>query len=123
MAGHIKILNPKDRKRIRRKAAIRKRIRGTAERPRLSIFRSARHIYAQAIDDASNRVLAAASDLQEGVAAEGKKKERARAVGMAIGKKLLELNVDKVIFDRNGFIYHGRVKEVADGAREAGLKF
>lgn len=123
MAGHTKILNPKDRKRIRRKSAIRKRISGTAERPRLSIFRSARHIYAQAIDDTSNRVLAAVSDLQEGMAAEGKKKERARAVGVAIGKKLLSLNVEKVVFDRNGFIYHGRVKEVADGAREAGLKF
>lgn len=123
MAGHTKILNPKDRKRIRRKSAIRKRISGTAERPRLSIFRSARHIYAQAIDDTSNRVLAAVSDLQEGVAAEGQKKERARAVGVAIGKKLLSLNVEKVVFDRNGFIYHGRVKEVADGAREAGLKF
>lgn len=123
MAGHIKILNPKDRKRIRRKAAIRKRVNGTAERPRLSVFRSARHIYAQAIDDVNNRVLAAASDLQEEVGAQGKKKERARAVGMAIGKKLIGLDVEMVVFDRNGFIYHGRVKEVAEGAREAGLKF
>jgi large subunit ribosomal protein L18 len=123
MAGHKKILNPKDRKRLRRKAAIRKRVSGTAERPRLSVFRSARHIYAQAIDDEGNRVLAAASDIQEAVGAQGKKKERARAVGMAIGKKLIELQVEQVVFDRNGYIYHGRVKEVADGAREAGLKF
>jgi large subunit ribosomal protein L18 len=123
MAGHKKIRNPKERKRLRRKAAIRKRIRGTAERPRLSIFRSAKHIYAQAVDDEANRVIAAASDLQNGVGDEGSKKERARAVGVAVGKKLLEQNVSAVVFDRNGYIYHGRVKEVADGAREAGLKF
>lgn len=123
MAGHKKVRNPKERKRQRRKAAIRKRIRGTAERPRLSIFRSAKHIYAQAVDDEGNRVIAAASDLQEGVGDEGSKKERARSVGVAVGKKLLEQNVSAVVFDRNGYIYHGRVKEVADGAREAGLKF
>jgi large subunit ribosomal protein L18 len=123
MAGHKKIRNPKERKRLRRKAAIRKRIRGTAERPRLSIFRSAKHIYAQAVDDEGNRVIAAASDLQQGVGDEGSKKQRARAVGVAVGKKLLEQNVSAVVFDRNGYIYHGRVKEVADGAREAGLKF
>jgi large subunit ribosomal protein L18 len=123
MAGHKKIRSPKERKRLRRKAAIRKRIRGTAERPRLSIFRSAKHIYAQAVDDEGNRVIAAASDLQQGVGDEGSKKQRARAVGVAVGKKLLEQNVSAVVFDRNGYIYHGRVKEVADGAREAGLKF
>ncbi len=123
MAGHKKVRNPKERKRLRRKAAIRKRLRGTAERPRLSVFRSAKHIYAQAVDDDGNRVIAAASDLQKDVSADGSKKERARAVGVAIGRKLLEQNVDNVVFDRNGYIYHGRVKEVADGAREAGLKF
>lgn len=123
MAGHKKIINPKERKRLRRKSAVRKRVSGTAERPRLSVFRSARHIYVQAIDDVGNRVLASVSDLQEGVGADGKKRERAHAVGMALGKKLLDLDVQKVVFDRNGYIYHGRVKEVADGAREAGLKF
>jgi large subunit ribosomal protein L18 len=123
MAGHKKVRNPKERKRLRRKAAIRKRLRGTAERPRLSVFRSAKHIYAQAVDDDGNRVIAAASDLQKDVSADGSKKERARAVGVAIGKKLLEQNVNNVVFDRNGYIYHGRVKEIADGAREAGLKF
>lgn len=123
MAGHTKIRNPKDRKRLRRKASIRKRIHGTAERPRLSVFRSAKHIYAQAVDDVANKVLASASCLQAGVGDEGPKKERAHAVGIAIGKKLLEQNVSQVVFDRNGFIYHGRVKEVAEGAREAGLKF
>ncbi len=123
MAGHKKIRNSKERKRLRRKASIRKRIFGSADCPRLSVFRSARHIYAQAIDDASNQVLASVSDLQKDVSTEGNKKQRARAVGAAIGKKLLEKNVQRVIFDRNGYIYHGRVKEVADGAREAGLTF
>ena len=126
MAGHVKFVNPKERKRERRKVSIRKRIRGSAERPRLSVFRSAKHIYVQAIDDDSGRVLATACDLEATVKPqlEGKrKKERARIVGQAIGKKLLALSVETVVFDRNGFIYHGRVKEVADGAREAGLKF
>ena len=126
MAGHVKIGSDKERRRLRRKVTVRKRINGTADRPRLSVFRSAKHIYAQAIDDATGRVLAAASDLEEGVKAGGdgkQKKDRARLVGQTIGKKLLGLNIDAVVFDRNGFMYHGRVKEVADGAREAGLKF
>ena len=126
MAGHIKIVNPKERKRQRRKVSIRLRVSGSAERPRLSVFRSAKHIYIQAIDDTTGRVLAAASDLDPTLKGdiEGKaKKGRARLVGQAIGKKLLALSVSKVVFDRNGFIYHGRVKEVADGAREAGLQF
>ena len=124
MAGHVKIVNPKERKRLRRKSAIRKRISGTPDRPRLSVFRSARHIYAQAIDDTQNRVLAVYSDLHKDFEAGDKKKRaKARAVGVAIGKKLLEQNIDTVVFDRNGYIYHGRVKELAEGAREAGLKF
>jgi large subunit ribosomal protein L18 len=126
MAGHIKIVNPKERKRARRKATIRFRITGTAERPRLTVFRSARHVYAQAIDDTSGRVLASASELEAGLKAalDGKaKKGRAREIGKAIGQKLIALKIDAVVFDRNGFIYHGRVKELADGAREAGLKF
>ncbi len=126
MAGHIKILNPKARKRAKRKVSIRLRISGTAERPRLSVFRSARHMYVQAIDDLSGRVLAAASDLEESLkqSASGKpKKERARLIGESIGKKLMAQNIQAVVFDRNGFIYHGRIKEVADGARLAGLQF
>lgn len=126
MAGHKKIRNTKLRTRLRRKAAIRKRIRGTAERPRLSVFRSLKHIYVQAIDDDANAVLAAVSDDDRKLAdtLSGKsKKERAREVGKLIGAKLKEKNVESVVFDRNGFIYHGRVKEVADGAREAGIKF
>jgi large subunit ribosomal protein L18 len=126
MAGHIKYGSDKDRKRAKRKGTIRKRINGTAERPRLSVFRSAKHVYAQAIDDVTGRVLAAASDTEEKLASavSGKpKKDRARAIGKAIGEKLVALKVTSVVFDRNGFIYHGRVKEIADGAREAGLQF
>ena len=126
MAGHVKISNPKVRKRAKRKVHIRLRITGTAERPRLSVFRSAKHVYAQAIDDTTGRVLAVASDLEERLKAStaGKpKKERARAIGKAIGDKLKAAGVTAVVFDRNGFIFHGRVKEVADGARDAGLAF
>ena len=126
MAGHIKYVNPKQRKRSRRKVSIRLRMTGTSERPRLSVFRSTRYVYAQAIDDSTGRVLAAASELEETLkaAVAGKpKKERARAIGKAIGDKLVALNIKAVVFDRNGYIYHGRVKEVADGARDAGLAF
>ena len=126
MAGHIKYVNPKQRKRSRRKVSIRLRLSGTADRPRLSVFRSTRYVYAQAIDDTSGRVLAAASELEETLkaAVAGKpKKERARAIGKAIGDKLVALNIKAVVFDRNGYIFHGRVKEVADGARDAGLAF
>ncbi|MGE0396271.1 MAG: 50S ribosomal protein L18 [Kofleriaceae bacterium] len=126
MAGHVKVANEKTRKRLRRKVHIRLRVSGTAERPRLSVFRSARYAYAQAIDDTTGRVLAASSELEEGLKAAlaGKpKKERARAVGKAIGDKLKAAGVQSVVFDRNGFIFHGRVKEIADGARDAGLQF
>jgi len=126
MAGHIKYVNPKQRKRARRKVSIRLKLSGTAERPRLSVFRSARYVYAQAIDDTTGRVVAAASELEETLktTVAGKpKKERARAIGKAIGDKLVALNIKAVVFDRNGYIYHGRVKEVADGARDAGLAF
>ena len=104
----------------------RKRISGTAERPRLSVFRSARYVYAQAVDDSTGRVLAAASELEptlKGAVTGKPKKERARAIGKAIGDKLIALNIKAVVFDRNGYIYHGRVKEIADGARDAGLEF
>ena len=126
MAGHIKVTNPKVRKRLRRKVSIRLRIHGTSERPRLSVFRSARYVYAQAVDDTTGRVIAAASELEASLkeAVSGKpKKERARIIGKVIGEKLVARGVKQVVFDRNGFIYHGRVKEVADGARDAGLSF
>ena len=126
MAGHVKHGSEKVRKRLRRKVHIRLRVTGTSERPRLSVFRSAKHIYAQAIDDTTGRVLAAAGELDATVKSQiaGKaKKERARIVGKAIGEKLVGTGVKSVVFDRNGFIYHGRVKELADGARDAGLAF
>ena len=126
MAGYIKIQSPTARTRWRRKRTIRKRLSGTAERPRLSVFRSNAHIYVQAIDDRTQRVLATASDREKeltATAAGKKKKERARLVGKAIAARLKEKNVVQVVFDRNGYIYHGRVKEVAEGAREGGLEF
>jgi large subunit ribosomal protein L18 len=126
MSGHIKFGSEKTRKRTKRKHAIRMRITGTAERPRLSVFRSAKHVYAQAIDDTTGRVLASSSDLEETLkgAVTGKpKKERARAIGKAIGDKLKASGVTTIVFDRNGFLYHGRIKELADGARDAGLAF
>ena len=126
MSGHIKFASDKTRRRFKRKVSIRLRITGTAERPRLSVFRSAKHVYVQAVDDTTGRVLAAASELEEKLkgSVSGKpKKERARAIGKAIGDKLVALNITAVVFDRNGYIYHGRVKEIADGARDAGLTF
>jgi len=125
MSGHLKFGSEKTRKRTKRKGTIRKRITGTAERPRLSVFRSAKHVYAQAIDDVTGHVLAAASDLEPGIrdSLSGPKKSKARQIGKVIGEKLIAKKITAVVFDRNGFIYHGRVKEVADGAREAGLQF
>jgi large subunit ribosomal protein L18 len=126
MAGYKKYGSERVRARARRKQTIRKRVRGTTERPRLAVFRSLKHIYVQAIDDATEKVLASASDLEAGVRDEVKglkKKQRAAKVGEAIGRKLLEKNVKQVVFDRNGYLYHGRIKEVADGARKAGLEF
>ncbi len=108
-----------------RHRSIRKRIEGTSERPRLVIFRSAKHIYAQVVDDLSRTTLVSASDLGEtsGVEAGGKKTDRAKAVGANVAKRLLEKGIKKVVFDRAGYKYHGRVSAVAEGAREAGLEF
>lgn len=117
----------KNENRKRRHSAIRKRIAGDTSRPRLAVFRSAKHIYAQIVDDQSSKILLAASDLtkvdgDEGHA-EGKKRDRAKRVGAVIAKKCLAKGIDKVVFDRSGYKYHGRVSALADGAREAGLKF
>lgn len=118
--------NKKIASRVRRKRSIRKRISGSVERPRLSVFRSNQHIYAQVVDDANGATLAAAStqspELREELGGK-KKSERAALVGKLIARKCLEKSIEKVVFDRNGFIYHGRVKALADGAREAGLNF
>ena len=110
-----------------RKLRIRRRIRkvssGTETRPRLSVFRSNKEIYAQLIDDVKGVTLAAASSRDKDVDAKGSKSEVATAVGKAIAEKALKLGVEAVAFDRGGNLYHGRVKSLAEGAREAGLKF
>ena len=111
---------------LRRKKRIRRKMNGTAERPRLSVFRTAKHIYAQVIDDVQGQTLAAASTLSKDVreqAASAKKIDAAKLVGEAIAKACSGKGIEKVVFDRNGFIYHGRIKALADGAREAGLSF
>ncbi|NLP00514.1 MAG: 50S ribosomal protein L18 [Clostridiaceae bacterium] len=112
--------------RLRKHARVRKKISGTAERPRLCVFRSSKHIYAQIIDDVSSTTLVAASTLDE--ALKGKldysgNKEAAKEVGKLIATKAIEKGIKNVVFDRGGYLYHGRVKELADGAREAGLEF
>lgn len=102
---------------------IRKKIRGTAERPRLSVFRSNRAIYCQLIDDVAGHTLAAASTFEAGIAGEGTKSEQAKKVGKILAEKAQAANITKVVFDRSGYLYHGRVKALAEGAREGGLKF
>ena len=112
--------------RERRKAHIRKKVNGTAERPRLSIFRSSKHMYAQIVDDEKHETIVAVSTLDEKIIAELKglnKVDRAKKIGAAIAERAKSKGVEKVVFDRNGFIYHGRVMALADAAREAGLKF
>ena len=111
--------------RLKRQARVRKKVTGTPERPRLSVYRSAGHIYAQLIEDTNGFTLAAASTLSKDVAGSLKSKgnvEAAKAVGTAIAKQALAKNIDTVVFDRNGFLYPGRVQALADAAREAGLK-
>lgn len=112
--------------RERRKLRIRKKIGGTSERPRLSVFRSAKHIYAQVVDDVAGKTLAHASTLSRdvrGPAAEATKLDAAKKVGLAIATRLLAKGIDKVVFDRSGYLYHGRIRALADAARAAGLKF
>jgi len=122
------VIKNKDKNAARkvRHARVRKKVVGTAERPRLSVYRSLNNIYVQIINDQNGTTLAAAStldpDLREQIAGKTKK-EAARIVGEAAAKKALDKGIKKVVFDRSGYIYHGRVKEVADGAREAGLEF
>ena len=109
--------------RRRRKSRIRKKVTGTADRPRLTVFRSNKHIYAQVIDDGAGRTLVAVSDRDEKAAGAGKKAERAQAVGQALAKACLSSGIKRVVFDRNGYMYHGRVMALATGAREGGLEF
>ncbi len=112
--------------RLKRKKRIRKNIFGTQDRPRMSVFRSSKHIYAQIVDDTQGATLVSASTLDKEFKenkVEGKKVEIAKAVGNLIGKRALDKGITKVVLDRNGFLYHGRIKELSNAAREAGLKF
>lgn len=118
--------NPKEVARDKRKVRIRKRLSGTPERPRLSVFRSARHVYAQIVDDRAGSTLVAASSVEGAFKDQPKfasKVAAATFVGKLVGQRALEKGIKKVVFDRNGFLYHGRVKAISDGAREAGLDF
>lgn len=110
----------KSNKRKRIHLRIRKKIRGTAQRPRLSVFRSNKEIYCQLIDDLSGHTLAAASSRE--IESEGNKSERAKKVGQLIAERAKGENIGNVLFDRGGYLYHGRVKALADGAREGGLQ-
>jgi len=113
--------------RLKRKKRVRRSVRGCSEKPRLSVFRSARHIYAQIIDDETSKTLAAVSSLSPDLKAEmeagGGNCNGAAVVGKKIAEKALEKGIKKIVFDRNGFLYHGRVKALADAARESGLEF
>ena len=110
--------------RIKRHHRIRLRMTGTAVRPRLAVFRSLNQIYAQVIDDATGRTMASASSLESGVrSTSGNKTEHAKAVGRLLAERAKAAGVGQVVFDRSGFRYHGRVKALADAAREAGLEF
>jgi large subunit ribosomal protein L18 len=113
-------VNPRDR----RKRRIRAKVTGTTERPRLTVFRSSHHIYAQVVDDSQGTTLAAASSHHKKQAAlEGNKSAIAATVGEQLAKACADKGIEQVVFDRNGYIYHGRVKALADGARKGGLKF
>ncbi len=119
-------LNLRKKARLKRKKRIRKKISGTNEQPRLSVFRSSKHIYAQIIDDTKGHTLIAASSMGKRVIEQPKFENKiamAKFVGKLLGKRATEKGINRVVFDRNGFLYHGRVKAVSDGAREAGLNF
>ncbi|TXF76278.1 50S ribosomal protein L18 [Chryseobacterium sp.] len=110
-------------KRNRIKRRVRGKISGSSELPRLSVYKSNKEIYAQLIDDKDGKTLASASSREKGVDSKGTKVEISAAVGKAIAEKAKAAGIENIVFDRNGFVYHGRVKALADGAREAGLKF
>jgi len=122
-------IKTKEDRRDRIKLRIRKRVAGTAERPRLTVFRSVAHLYVQVIDDRSGQTLASASSVEPAVKGafssteRGGNKAGAEAVGRAIAERLKAKGITRVVFDRNGFLYHGRIKAVADAARQAGLEF
>ena len=108
-------------KRLKNRARIRKKVDGAADRPRLTVYRSGRHIYAQIIDDGAGKTLVSYSTLEGGITS--KNRDSAKKVGQEIAKRAIGKNIKSVVFDRSGYVFHGRVKAVADGAREAGLSF
>jgi large subunit ribosomal protein L18 len=116
----------KNASRLRRHTRVRKKIQGTPERPRLNVYRSLHHIYVQVVDDTGGKTLVSASTLDpalKGTLKSGGNREAAKAVGELAARKCLEKGIESVVFDRGGYLYHGRVKALAEGAREAGLKF
>jgi large subunit ribosomal protein L18 len=119
------MVSKKDRnaQRLKRHRRVRGTISGTAARPRLNVFRSNNHIYAQIIDDESGRTLVSASTTESSFEGKGGNKEAARAVGKLVGERAKAAGITAVVFDRGGYLYHGRVKELAEGARESGLMF
>jgi large subunit ribosomal protein L18 len=116
------IASKKREARARRRRRVRKRISGTAGRPRVAVYRSNRHIYVQLVDDVTGRTLAAASSLDAEANASGDKKSKAKAVGNLIARRAKDAGIEEAVFDRGGFLFHGRVREVAEAAREGGLK-
>ena len=113
----------RNKARQKRHLRVRNKIAGTAVCPRLNVFRSSKHIYAQIIDDNAGVTLVSASTLEKGFEGSGSNKEAARKVGEMVGKRAVEKGIETVVFDRGGYLYHGRVQELAEGARESGLKF
>lgn len=110
-------------KRVARQKRVRAKVKGTTERPRLSVYKSLNNIYAQIIDDTNGTTVVAISTLSDEIKAKASNIEAAKEVGTAIAKKAIEKKIDTVVFDRNGYLYHGKVKALAEAAREAGLKF
>ncbi len=111
------------KQRAKRHRRVRAKVSGTAKRPRLCVFRSAKNIYAQIINDTTGTTLASASSVEKEFGANGGNQEAAEKVGELIGKRALEKGIEKVVFDRGGYLYHGRVEKLAQGARKSGLKF
>jgi large subunit ribosomal protein L18 len=109
--------------RLKRAGRVRGKIKGTAERPRLVVFKSLNHIYAQLVDDLQKKTITGVSSLKGSINATGKKMEKAKAVGTAIAEKAKGLGINKVVFDRSGYLYHGKIKALAEAARKAGLEF
>ncbi len=119
---YSKKTNYKSVTRFKKKMRVRKRIQGTVERPRLTVFKSTSHLYAQLIDDVLGKTLVSCSTVEEKLTG-SKNKDAAKKIGGELAKRAIAKNINAVVFDRNGYRYHGKIKELADAAREAGLKF